>query len=69
MRLATLSGACLPKACREAEYTEYRGLRLFTGTWNVNGKFPREDLTPWLCDGADSDAEGKLTLPDVYIIG
>jgi phosphatidylinositol-bisphosphatase len=55
--------------CREAEYTEYRALRLFVGTWNVNGKFPKEDLTPWLCDGADADAEGKLTLPDVYIVG
>lgn len=55
--------------CREAEYTEYTPLRLFVGTWNVNGKFPREDLTKWLCDGADGDAEGRLTLPDVYVIG
>jgi hypothetical protein len=44
-------------------------MRLFVGTWNVNGKFPAEDLTPWLCEGADSDAEGRLTLPDVYVIG
>ena len=54
---------------REAEYTEYRPLRVFVGTWNVNGKFPREDLTTWLCDGADTDAQVALNLPDVYVIG
>jgi hypothetical protein len=56
-------------ACREAEYTEYRPLRLFVGTWNVNGKTPRESLTPWLNDGVDADAEGRLDLPDIYVIG
>ena len=55
---------------RESEYTEYRALRVFVGTWNVNGKFPqREDLTPWLCEGADADSELRLTLPDIYVIG
>lgn len=35
----------------------------------MNGKFPREDISAWLCDGADADAEGKLALPDIYVIG
>lgn len=64
------SNPALPRPpCREAEYTEYRPLRLFVGTWNVNGKTPRESLTPWLNDGVDADAEGRLDLPDIYVIG
>ena len=59
----------LSRSHSEAEYTEYRPLRVFVGTWNVNGKFPREDLTTWLCDGADTDAQVALNLPDVYVIG
>lgn len=53
----------------EAEYTEFRPLRVFVGTWNVNGKFPKEDLTPWLCEGADTDSKVALSLPDVYVVG
>ena len=56
-------------ARREAEYTEFRPLRVFVGTWNVNGKFPKEDITPWLCQGADTDAKVALNLPDVYVVG
>lgn len=52
---------------REAEYTEYRPLRLFIGTWNVNGKWPKEDLTAWLCEGADAD--GGANMPDIYVVG
>lgn len=59
--------------CREAEYTEYRPLRLYVGTWNVNGKFPREDLTPWLAEGAydhlESGSDAKIHMPDVYVVG
>ena len=34
---------------REAEFTEQRTLRAFVGTWNVNGKKPRERLDGRLC--------------------
>jgi hypothetical protein len=54
---------------REREYTEYRALRVLVASWNVNGKFPKEDLTPWLCEGADADVEQRMTLPDIYVIG
>jgi len=54
---------------REPEYTEYRALRLFVGSWNVNGKVPKEDISAWLCEGASADAEGRLDLPDIYVIG
>ena len=44
-------------------------MRVFVGSWNVNGKFPREDLSAWLCDGSDASVEAKLSMPDVYVIG
>lgn len=54
--------------CREAEYTEYRALRLFVGTWNVNGKMPKESLSSWLTAGAEADG-GAADLPDIYVVG
>lgn len=54
-----------PLPNREAEFTEYRPVRLFVGTWNVNGKFPKEDISAWLTEGADAD----VYLPDVYVVG
>lgn len=52
---------------RESEYTQYRPLRFFVGTWNVNGKWPREDIAPWLTDGAAEN--GGANMPDVYVVG
>jgi hypothetical protein len=54
-------------AGREPEFTEYRPLRVFVGSYNVNGKFPKEDLTPWLCEGASAD--GGACMPDLYVVG
>jgi len=34
----------------------------------VNGKTPRESLSPWLLDGAN-DADGPVDLPDIYVVG
>ena len=42
-------------------------MRVFVGTWNVNGKWPREDIGEWLCQGAEAD--GGASLPDLYIVG
>jgi hypothetical protein len=58
---------CAVRCCSEAEYTEYRALRVFVGTWNVNGKWPKEELAPWLCDGAEAD--GGANMPDLYVVG
>ena len=44
----------------EDKYVKYKPLRIFCGTFNVNGKSPDETLTPWLC--ADNAV-------DVYAIG
>ncbi|XP_078423070.1 type II inositol 1,4,5-trisphosphate 5-phosphatase isoform X1 [Cetorhinus maximus] len=46
---------------QEEKYTYIRNYRIFAGTYNVNGKSPKEDLKPWL----SYDAEP----PDIYCIG
>ncbi|KAJ1653619.1 hypothetical protein IWQ61_006295 [Dispira simplex] len=33
---------------REAQFTDYNPIRVFTGTWNVNGRLATQLLTPWL---------------------
>ncbi|EAL73184.1 RhoGAP domain-containing protein [Dictyostelium discoideum AX4] len=48
---------------RESEFTEKRGMSIFLGTWNVNGKKPSESLDPWLKDPSMS------LQPDIYAIG
>eukprot|EP00117_Sycon_ciliatum_P027232 scpid22968/ scgid22172/ Inositol polyphosphate 5-phosphatase OCRL-1; Lowe oculocerebrorenal syndrome protein len=48
-------------ANREDQFTYKQGFRVFCGTWNVNGQYPKEGLQPWL--GLDADA------PDMYSIG
>mmetsp|Transcript_13038 Transcript_13038/g.23138 ORF Transcript_13038/g.23138 Transcript_13038/m.23138 type:complete len:841 (+) Transcript_13038:63-2585(+) len=49
---------------RKEEYTDTRSLNVFVGTWNVNGKKPLEDITPWLSVGGETSQP-----PDVYAIG
>lgn len=49
---------------REAEFTQYRRIVTFVGTWNVNGKKPSENLSTWLCYGNPTDR-----LPDIYVVG
>ncbi|XP_020368894.1 type II inositol 1,4,5-trisphosphate 5-phosphatase isoform X2 [Rhincodon typus] len=46
---------------QEEKYTYIRNYRIFAGTYNVNGKSPKEDLKPWL--SYDSEP------PDIYCIG
>lgn len=53
---------------KELEYTTLQPIRVCVGTYNVNGKAPKDvagvvtDLKPWLAFPADS-------LPDIYAIG
>ena len=56
------------KACElkssTAEDTGLYPFRLFTGTWNVNAKKPREDLKSWLF------GHGKAgPTADIYVVG
>ncbi|XP_069751944.1 type II inositol 1,4,5-trisphosphate 5-phosphatase isoform X3 [Narcine bancroftii] len=46
---------------QEEKFTYIRDYRIFAGTYNVNGKSPKQDLKPWL----SSDSEP----PDIYCIG
>ncbi|XP_067950834.1 inositol polyphosphate 5-phosphatase OCRL-like isoform X2 [Watersipora subatra] len=39
---------------REAEFLTIEKLRLFIGTWNVNGKAATEDLAPWLVNAVEN---------------
>ena len=38
---------------REHEYTSPCPVHVHIGTWNVNGKLPGEDLTPWIDSGSE----------------
>lgn len=46
----------------EDEYIKYKNLRIYCGTFNVNGKQPDELLAPWLCLQSDKQV-------DIYAIG
>eukprot|EP00457_Paulinella_chromatophora_P003684 gb/GEZN01003692.1/.p1 GENE.gb/GEZN01003692.1/~~gb/GEZN01003692.1/.p1 ORF type:complete len:695 (-),score=82.46 gb/GEZN01003692.1/:30-2060(-) len=45
---------------RISEFTDLKPLYVFTGTWNVNAKRPKEDLSSWLL---------VKPSPDIYVIG
>ncbi|KAJ9068326.1 hypothetical protein DSO57_1029940 [Entomophthora muscae] len=47
---------------REDQFTTYDQMRLFVGTWNVNGKYATQSLSPWLLDGNEEE-------PDIYVLG
>eukprot|EP01138_Halocafeteria_seosinensis_P013564 gb/GECG01013853.1/.p1 GENE.gb/GECG01013853.1/~~gb/GECG01013853.1/.p1 ORF type:complete len:870 (+),score=105.76 gb/GECG01013853.1/:1-2610(+) len=49
---------------REHEYTDFHKIRIYTGTWNVAGKWPNEDLESWL-----SPEETSTRMADIYAIG
>lgn len=46
---------------RANQFTTYSDLRIFLGTWNVNGRKPTDALEPWLCELAE--------LPHLFCIG
>ena len=56
------------KACElkssTAEDTGLYPFRLFTGTWNVNAKKPREDLKSWLFGQSKAGPTA-----DIYVVG
>lgn len=50
---------------RETEFSEPKQLRIFTGSWNVNGKSLSEDISSWIFRGMRTEAD----IPDIYVIG
>ena len=50
---------------REHEFTERTPVRLFVGTYNVNGKKPEESPRDWLLPTREAPA----AMPDVYVVG
>ncbi|KAI0240548.1 hypothetical protein L0F63_007435 [Massospora cicadina] len=47
---------------REDQFTTYDQIKLFVGTWNVNGKYATQPLSLWL-------VEGQEEMPDLYVLG
>eukprot|EP00946_MAST-07B_sp_MAST-7B-sp1_P004233 g4233.t1 len=55
---------------REAEFTAFRKMSVFVGTFNANGKKPvgiRAGIVDWLRDG--NSGRGSAPLADIYVIG
>lgn len=48
---------------RERDYTEFKQIKIFVGTWNVNAKIAKESLSPWIGCSKDQDE------PDIYVLG
>ena len=49
---------CIEIMCSESEYTTLRDLKLWLGTWNVNGKKIDENINIWL----NGSVTGKPTV-------
>lgn len=53
-------------SARAKEFTQYRNVRVFCGTWNVNAKGKDESLDSWLCNGWGPNGQNA---PDIMVIG
>ena len=56
----------------EEKYIEIEKLRIYCGTFNVNGKLCDESLEPWLClmnKEAKSSGSPDQAIIDIYAIG
>lgn len=51
---------------KSSEFTQYRFVRMFLGTWNVNAKGKDVSLESWLC--SDWGANGEYS-PDIVAVG
>lgn len=51
---------------RAADYSSPKSLKIWVGTFNVNGRMTgiKEDLSPWLCSSLQANVQ-----PDVVVIG
>lgn len=50
----------------ESEFTEQFSLRVFVGTWNVNGKLSNESLEPWLLHENNDTVVSPIEEDDLY---
>lgn len=48
---------------RESQYCDYESLKIWIGSWNVNGRMTSENLCPWL------DVQREDEAPDMYVFG
>ena len=56
---------------RESEYLTKDKVRVFCGTWNVNGKKPKDSaewLAPWLRPPSTFDEDGRECMADIYAV-
>lgn len=58
---------------RKEEYCNREPIRVFIGTWNVNGKSPDEQLTPYIgrasCQPQEDAPGKKKDLPHLLVVG
>jgi phosphatidylinositol-bisphosphatase len=54
---------------RERDFCDRMKLRVFCGTWNVNGKLPTCSLDEWLLHHQGEGEGGSGIKPDIYAIG
>ncbi|KAJ3082671.1 hypothetical protein HDU99_001986 [Rhizoclosmatium hyalinum] len=40
---------------KESEFSSFSPIKVFTGTWNVNGQDPTESISPWFANANDAD--------------
>jgi phosphatidylinositol-bisphosphatase len=47
---------------QESDFSTFESMKIYVGTWNVNGKSPTEDIGPWLLQKQDD-------MPDIFALG
>lgn len=56
----------------ELEYTQYLGLDIWIGTWNVNGRMLKDAIGPWLFAGGKGNVIScyfAYKQTDIFVIG
>ena len=61
------TSSSIPLTHREPEYTTFRDLKLWLGTWNVNGKKIDENINMWFTGSVTGKPTVDLTATTVVL--